>query len=130
MARELSNPADLHPATTYSHLAIAQGQTLVFVAGQVPFDKDRQIVGGDNLREQTLAAMANVHTALKAAGCDWDNVVRRTIYTTLPHSLEEITTAVRDATGGAANPPQSIVGVSGLALPGLLIEVECTAVRD
>jgi enamine deaminase RidA (YjgF/YER057c/UK114 family) len=30
-------------------------------------------------------------------------------------------------TGGAAHPAQTIVGVTGLAVPGCLIEIECTA---
>ncbi|MBA3331437.1 MAG: RidA family protein, partial [Actinobacteria bacterium] len=35
---------------------------------------------------------------------------------------------IEKVTGGAAHPAQTIVGVTGLAVPGLLIEIECTAV--
>ena len=42
---------------------------------------------------------------------------------------QTITAAIDEVTGGAEHPPQTIVGVTGLAVPGLLIEVECTAVR-
>ena len=58
----------------------------------------------------------------------WDDVVRRTIYTTEPAAYETITRAIDEVTGGADHPAQTIVGVTGLAVPGCLIEIECTAV--
>ncbi len=72
--------------------------------------------------------MRNVEAALTAAGASWDDVVRRTVYTLHPTEYETITAAIDEVTGGAEHPAQTIVGVTGLAVPGLLIEVECTAV--
>jgi enamine deaminase RidA (YjgF/YER057c/UK114 family) len=127
--RELVNPPDLHPAPGFSHVAIATGSTVVHLAGQVALDQQFGIVGGDDLGEQTKAAMRNVQIALAAAGVGWDDVVRRTIYTLHPTEYEAITAAIDEVTGGAEHPAQTIVGVTGLAVPGLLIEIECTAVR-
>lgn len=127
--RELVNPPDLHPAPGFSHVAIATGTTVVHLAGQVALDEEFGIVGGDDLGEQTKAAMRNVELALRAAGVGWDDVVRRTIYTLHPTAYETITAAIDEVTGGAAHPAQTIVGVTGLAVPGLLIEIECTAVH-
>jgi enamine deaminase RidA (YjgF/YER057c/UK114 family) len=127
--RELANPAELHPAPGFSHVAIASGTAVVHVAGQVALDAQFGIVGGDDLGEQTKAAMRNVDIALRAAGVGWDDVVRRTIYTLHPTEYETITAAIDEVTGGAEHPAQTIVGVTGLALAGLLIEIECTAVR-
>ena len=98
------------------------------LAGQVALDREFGIVGGDDLGEQTTAAMRNVELALTAAGASWDDVVRRTIYTLHPTEYQTITAAIDDVTGGADHPAQTIVGVTGLAVPGLLIEIECTAV--
>ena len=67
----------------------------------------------------------NVTVALEEG---WDDVVRRTIYTLRPTEYEAITRAIDAVTGGAEHPAQTIVGVTGLAVPGLLIEIECTAV--
>ena len=72
--------------------------------------------------------MRNVEAALTAAGAAWDDVVRRTVYTVHPTEYETITAAIDEVTGGAEHPAQTIVGVTGLAVPGLLIEIECTAV--
>ena len=130
MARELVNPSELHPAPGFSHVAVATGARQVFVAGQVALDKAFRIVGGDDLREQTEAAMRNVERALVAAKAGWDDVVRRTIYTLHPTEYETITAGIDAVTGGAAHPAQTIIGVTGLAVPGLLIEIECTAVIE
>jgi enamine deaminase RidA (YjgF/YER057c/UK114 family) len=127
--RELSSPPDLHPAPGFSHVAIATGTTVVHLAGQVALDRQFGVVGGDDLGEQTKAAMRNVEAALRSAGVGWDDVVRRTIYTLHPTEYETITAAIDEVTGGADHPAQTIVGVTGLAVPGLLIEIECTAVR-
>ena len=126
--RELVNPPELHPAPGFSHVAIATGTKVVHLAGQVALDQQFGLVGGDDLGEQTKAAMRNVEVALRAAGASWDDVVRRTIYTVHPTEYETITAAIDEVTGGAAHPAQTIVGITGLAVPGLLIEVECTAV--
>ena len=126
--RELVNPPDLHPAPGFSHVAIASGTKVVHFAGQVALDPEFGLVGGDDLAEQTKAAMRNLETAMRAAGVGWDDVVRRTIYTLHPTEYETITAAIDEVTGGAEHPAQTIVGVTGLAVPGLLIEIECTAV--
>ena len=128
MARQLINPPELHPATGLSHIVIAEGTRVVHFSGQVALDSEFNIVGGDDLHEQTKAAMRNIEHALAAIGAGWDDIVRRTIYTLRPTEWETIAAAIEEVTGGAEDPAQTIVGVTGLALPGLLIEIECTAV--
>jgi len=127
-ARQLVNPPDLHPAPGFSHVAIATGAKVVHLAGQVALDQQFGIVGGNDLGEQTKAAMRNVELALKAAGAQWDDVVRRTIYTLHPTEYAAITAAIDEVTVGADHPAQTIVGITGLAVEGLLIEIECTAI--
>jgi enamine deaminase RidA (YjgF/YER057c/UK114 family) len=125
--RQVTNPPALHPAPGFSHIAEERGQRVVHFAGQVALDREFGIVGGEDLSEQTKAAMRNVEVALEAAGAGWGDVVRRTIYTLHPTEFETIARAISEITGEAEEPAQTIVGVTGLALPGLLIEIECTA---
>ena len=127
MTRELVNPPDLHPAPGFSHVAIADGTRVVHLAGQLGLNPDFSLAA-DDLHGQTVKAMENVEVALAAAGAAWDDVVRRTIYTQQPTEYEVITRAIDEVTGGADHPAQTIVGVTGLAVPGCLIEIECTAV--
>jgi enamine deaminase RidA (YjgF/YER057c/UK114 family) len=127
--RELVNPPGLHPAPGFSHVALARGSRVVHFAGQVALDPAFGIVGND-LHAQTVAAMRNLEAAMGAVGAGWDDIVRRTIYTKQPTEYETITRAIDEVTGGAEHPAQTIVGVTGLALDGLLIEIECTAVLE
>ena len=127
MARELLNPSDLHPAPGFSHVAIAEGTRVVHFAGQLGLETDFSLAS-EGLRGQTVKAMRNVEIAIRAAGVGWDDIVRRTIYTLHPTEYEAITSAIDEVTGGADHPAQTIVGVTGLAVPGCLIEIECTAV--
>jgi enamine deaminase RidA (YjgF/YER057c/UK114 family) len=128
--RELINPPELHPAPGFSHVAVGTGRRMVCFAGQVALAPDFSLVGGDDLGEQTRAAMRNLERALSAAGARWEDIVRRTIYTTAPGEYEVITAAIEDVTGSTEHPAQTIIGVTGLAVPGLLIEIEATALLD
>ncbi len=125
--RELLNPDELHPAPGFSHVAVARGAKVVYFAGQLGLNRDFSLAA-DDLEGQTVAAMRNVKTAMDAAGVSWDDIVRRTIYTTHPTEYESITRAIDEVTGGAEHPAQTIIGITGLAVPGCLIEIECTAV--
>jgi enamine deaminase RidA (YjgF/YER057c/UK114 family) len=125
--RELVNPPDLHPAPGFSHIAVAQGNKVVHFAGQLGIAQDFSLLAGD-LHGQTVGAMRNLETAMAAVGVSWDDFVRRTIYTTQPTEYETITRAIDEVTGGADHPAQTIVGITGLAVPGCLIEIEGTAV--
>ena len=125
--RQLANPPGLHPAPGFSHVAIARGSKVVHFAGQLGIAQDFSLVA-DDLHGQTAAAMRNLKTAMDAVGVGWGDIVRRTIYTTEPTAYETITRAIDEVTGGAEHPAQTIVGITGLAVPGCLIEIECTAV--
>jgi enamine deaminase RidA (YjgF/YER057c/UK114 family) len=130
MTVQLINPPELHPAPGYSHIAIGKGQRLVCFAGQVALAPDFSIIGGEDLGAQTRAAMKNLESALNAVGASWGDIVRRTIYTLAPTEVATISEAIESVTGSSEHPAQTIVGVTGLALPGLLIEIEATALLD
>ncbi|VEH41097.1 Enamine/imine deaminase [Kocuria rosea] len=125
-SRRVLNPPGLHPATGYSHIVMAPEVGLAFLSGQVPLDRDFALVGGNDLGEQTKAAMRNIKVALDAIGASWEHVCRRTIYTVHPTELETITAAIEEVQGPVDHPAETIIGVTGLALEGLLIEIETT----
>lgn len=127
--RRLVNPEGLHPAPGFSHVAIAEGRRVVHFAGQVGLEQDFSLVA-DDLHGQTVGAMRNLKVAMDDVGVGWGDIVRRTIYTLEPTAYETITAAIDEVTDGADHPAQTIIGVTGLAVPGLLIEIECTAVLD
>lgn len=130
MSRTLINPPTLHPTPGFSHAAIASGKRIVVFAGQTALDPQFQLIGENDLHAQTIAAMRNLETAMRETGIGWDDIVKRTVFTLHPTEFETITAAIDQVTGAAAHPPQTLVGVSGLAIPGLLIEIEAMAIAE
>lgn len=126
--RELVSPPELHPAPGFSHIAIASGSRVAYIAGQTALAPDFSVIGEGDLGEQTAAAMSNVEVALNAIGASWEHVVRRTIYTTQPTEYQVMTEAIERVQGSTEHPAQTILGVTGLAVPGLMVEIEVTAV--
>jgi enamine deaminase RidA (YjgF/YER057c/UK114 family) len=124
MPRKITNPEGIHPPPGYSHIVVTAGSRLAFVAGQVALDRDFQLVGGDDLAGQTRQVMANLQLALDELGAGWEDVVKATVYTTRPQDYERIGEAMGAAMGDAAPPAQVLLGVTALALPELLVEIE------
>lgn len=127
-SRNLLNPPELHAAPGFTHVVIAPEARMAFLSGQVALDPDFALLGPDDLGEQTKAAMRNIKTALDAIGASWEDVYRRTICTLRPTDFQVITAAIEEVQGSADHPAQTIVGVTGLAVEGLLIEIEVTVV--
>ena len=115
-------------APRYSHAVVVEGGKLVFVSGQVAFDAQRHVVGKGDMRAQTKQAFENLKAVLADAGTDLAHVVRLNAYLTDLGQLQ----AHRDARNDyidAANPPAStLVGVTRLVDPDLLLELEAVAV--
>ncbi|MFJ8013225.1 RidA family protein [Streptomyces sp. NPDC096339] len=79
MSPERINPAELSPATGFSHAVVATGSRLVFLAGQTALDGGGKVVG-EGLAEQFEVALANLLTALAAAGGSPADLARVTVY--------------------------------------------------
>ncbi|MET8748516.1 RidA family protein [Streptomyces sp. NPDC004667] len=79
MSLERINPEELSPATGFSHAVTATGGRLVFLAGQTALDGSGKVVG-ETLPEQFERALANLLTALAAAGGTPGDLARVTVY--------------------------------------------------
>lgn len=120
------NPPELHPAPGFSHITVAPVGEIAYIAGQTALAPDFSVIGVGDLAEQTRASMKNIETALNSIGASWDNVTRRTIYTSRPTEFAIITAAIEEIQGSNRHPAQTILGVTGLAIEDLLIEIEVT----
>ncbi|MFF3850319.1 RidA family protein [Streptomyces sp. NPDC002328] len=81
MSVERVNPPELSPPTGFSHAVVATGSRVVFLAGQTALDRDGKVVG-DTLTDQFERALANLLTALTAAGGTPADLARVTVYVT------------------------------------------------
>ncbi|MFF9313022.1 RidA family protein [Streptomyces sp. NPDC014748] len=81
MTTERVNPPELSPPTGFSHAVVATGSRVLFLAGQTALDGEGKVVG-DTLPEQFARALANLLTALRAAGGSPADLARVTVYAT------------------------------------------------
>ncbi|HEX5188014.1 MAG TPA: Rid family hydrolase [Streptosporangiaceae bacterium] len=72
MTLSLINPGDLPVPPTYTHVVVATGSKLVFIAGQEPEDAHGNLVGAGDLAVQARQVFANLGRALAAAGASAD----------------------------------------------------------
>jgi enamine deaminase RidA (YjgF/YER057c/UK114 family) len=131
MTLERINPADLATPQTYTHVIVATGSRLVFVAGQVAEDGQGNLVGPGDLAVQARQAFDNVGRALAAGGARPEQVTKITIFVVgYRHEDLPVIEEGRVALFGDHKPADTLVGVEMLAHPGCLIEVEAVAVLD
>lgn len=131
MAKRVVNPAGLFPSLQhgFSQVVVASGATLVFVSGQTAWDANKRLVGGAQLAEQVRQALRNLEAAVQAAGGSLADVVALRIYfvEAAKADIGAISTALRECF--PTDPPASTwLGVSSLARPEFLVEIEATAV--
>jgi len=100
---------------------------LVFVSGTVGRNADGDIVEG--VYEQTRQIIENIRIALEQAGASLQDVVRTRVYVTNMDAWEEVARAHREAFG-EVRPASSLVEVSRLATPEMLVELEADAVIE
>jgi enamine deaminase RidA (YjgF/YER057c/UK114 family) len=131
MMLELINPDDLPIPATYTHVIVAAGSKMVFIAGQEPEDGQGNLVGPGDLAVQAHQVFANLGRALAAEGARPGQVAKITIFVVRhrPEYLPVIEEA-RVALFGDHKPADTLVGVEALARPGYLIEVDAIAVMD
>ena len=120
------------PLGMYSHGMIARGGELVVVAGQVGLNADGR-VSGDDVGSQTKQALENVRTVVEAAGCTMRDVVRLQTFLTRAEDIAGFMKARQEVFPGyfpdKVFPPNTLLVVSRLVRPELLVEIEAMAVR-
>ena len=134
MPKEYINPNSLFPSLPhgFSQVVIASGKKMVFVSGQTAWDTQKNIVGGDSVLEQARQVFRNLEKAMEAAGGTLKDVVALRIYV-MDYQAESGTavgTALREFFSPENPPANTWIGVSALADPEFLIEIEATAVLD
>jgi enamine deaminase RidA (YjgF/YER057c/UK114 family) len=128
---KIFNPAGLaKPPATYSHIAQAKTQQVVFIAGQVPTDAAGNVVGKGDIEAQAAQVYANIHTALRAVGADWGNVVQFTSFLTRAEdsaAFRAWRTKEFPKLFPGGSPPNTLLIISRLADPDYLLEVQTIA---
>lgn len=114
----------------FSQGQLVEGATRqLFLAGQTSVDGEGQIQHPGNMAAQIQLALENLQAVLAHAGMTLANIVRLNFYTTDVESFLENSEVLAGPFGEAGVVPAgTLLGVTRLAFPGLLIELEATAV--
>lgn len=125
------SPTTIHPApnNAYSHAVITEGGRTVFVAGQVPFDVDGSLVGGDDIQSQSRQCFTNLRSALEAVGATAADLVKLTMFVVgyEPSYRAGIIEARNEVLAFDVPPASTLVGIQALATEEILVEVEAIA---
>lgn len=123
--RLISSGSALEPKVGYSR-AVRVGN-LVFVSGTTATDVRGGAVTLDDPYSQAREILNRIGEALAGAGCGIEDVVQTRIYVTDVERWEEVGRAHGEVFG-EVKPATTIVGVSGLVSPEMLVEIEAVAV--
>ena len=80
MPAQLIRADALYAGAPYAHAAVAPRGSLVFTAGACPIDEGGTVVAPGDYSAQARQVIANLRTALAAAGCTLDDVLKSTVY--------------------------------------------------
>jgi 2-iminobutanoate/2-iminopropanoate deaminase len=117
----------------YSHGMVVPGGELVVVAGQVGADRAGKLIGPGDVVVQTRQAFENVRAVLEAAGSGVRQIVRFQTFLTHAADIEGFMQARKELFPryfpDGVYPPNTLLVVSRLVVPELLVEIEAMAVK-
>jgi enamine deaminase RidA (YjgF/YER057c/UK114 family) len=126
MRRNISSNSPFEPLVGFSR-AVRVGNN-VYVAGTAPWGSDGKVISGD-AHAQAAQCIANIEAALIKAGASLRDVVRTRIYVVDMDQQEGVSRAHREAFADI-RPAATLVEVSRLATPEMLVEIEADAVVE
>jgi len=117
-------PEGLTKPTGYTHVVVSGGT--IYVSGQVAFNEKGEIVGKGDFRAQTQQVFENISKCLKSVNATFDDIVKMNTYVVnmKPEDLPIIREVRRNYLSAEHPPASTLVGVTALANPDFLIEIE------
>jgi len=128
------DPEGLFKVPGFHQVMVSNGNKTIYIAGQVAYDRDMNLIGAGDYRAQTIKAFQNVAIAANAAGAKPEDVVSSTLHIKglSTEVAQEIMEAMAVALNGKPFPAHAfnMIGVDALADPRILIEVSAVAIVE
>jgi enamine deaminase RidA (YjgF/YER057c/UK114 family) len=126
----------INPVSWSAPLGFDQGQlhtgvaSVLTIAGQGPVDAGGHLLHADDVPAQLALALANVEAVLAEAGLTPADLAQLRVYVTdMAAVLDAYDALVEYLQAAGATPPVTLVEVSRLALPGMVVEIDGLAIR-
>lgn len=126
----------INPWTWQDQFAFVQAnevsghQRMLVCAGQTSSDADGNPVHAGDIEAQLVQALDNLQTVLSQAGFEMSDVVRLTYYTTdMDAFFGAYGTLAKRLAETNCKPAATLLGVTRLAFPDFMVEIEATAVK-
>jgi enamine deaminase RidA (YjgF/YER057c/UK114 family) len=131
MEKHAVNPGNWQDNFGFSQaVAVTGNSQTLFCAGQAAISSEGQPLHAGDMAAQLTLALANLDAVLAKGGYDWTNIVRLLVYTTDFDSLmQQYGLFEARLANTTPKPTITILGVSRLVFPELLVEIEATAVK-
>jgi len=128
MPAHLIRARDLYQGAPYAYASLAPPGSLVFTAGACPIDENGVVSEAGDHAAQAARAMANLITALAAAGASLADVLKTTVYVASSERRDLVAVwNVVHAAFGDHDAPSTLLGVAVLGYSGQLVEIEAVA---
>jgi len=124
----LIRSAELYAGAPYAYAAVTPPGALIFTAGACPIDQQGRVTAPGDYVKQAELAVANLRTALRAAGASVSDVVKSTVYVASSEQSDLVAVwNVVHAAFGEHDAPSTLLGVAALGYSGQLVEIEAVA---
>jgi len=123
------NPETVHRPTGYTHVVSVEGPgKILYISGQIARNQAGEIVVVGDLEAQTRQVYENLSSVLKKQGATLADVVKQNVFMINLDQIEKFRKVRGEYMSKERLPATTLVGVTGLAMKELLIEIEAVAV--
>ena len=110
-------------------IEVRGAERVLFCSGQAAIDAEGKPMHPGDMRAQITLALDNLETVLRASGFSFKDVVRLNVYTTdVDKFLENYDAFITRLANAGCRHTDTLLGVTRLAFPEMMIELEATAV--
>jgi 2-iminobutanoate/2-iminopropanoate deaminase len=120
-------PGVFEPPTYTQAIRVTQAQTILFLSGQVAYTPDGGVAHPGDFKAQARGAYQAIKALVESQGGTMGNVIKLTTFVTDMKYRPDLS-AVREEFFGKKGPASTLVQISALAFPEILVEIEAIAV--